>query len=50
MGKRIVAILLLLMLVITAVTTAFAKTAVSGIRYVTSTNGKAVTPLTGVPA
>ena len=42
MGKRIVATLLLLMLVFTTVTTAFAKTAVSGTRYVTSTNGKAV--------
>lgn len=42
MAKRIVATLLLLMLVFTTVATAFAKTAVSGTRYVTSTNGKPV--------
>ena len=42
MAKRIVATLLLLMLVFTTVATAFAKTAVSGTRYVTSSNGKPV--------
>jgi len=42
MVKRIVAALLLLMLVFTTVTTAFAKTAVSGTRYVTASNGKPV--------
>ncbi|MBQ6289290.1 MAG: SH3 domain-containing protein [Clostridia bacterium] len=42
MAKRIVATLLLLMLVFTTVATAFAKTAVSGTRYVTASNGKPV--------
>ena len=45
MGKRIVATLLLLMLVFTTVSTAFAKTKgtkVSGVRYVTAKNGKKV--------